>query len=391
MTNILLGIILLAILLVIFILLFKKNKNGNDTLSSEFALSRRELSNGLKDLRQEITASLQTNNQAVETKIESLKDKNDAKLEQIRQVVELKLDKLTKDNSEKLERMRQTVDEKLQSTLEKRLTESFKVVSERLELVQRGLGEMKNLASDVGDFKKLLTNVKTRGTWGEVQLENLLEQIFIRDHYEKQVLVDENSKEVVDFVIKLPDKSSKAGFIYLPIDAKFPLEDYQRLVQSQEKNDLVGIEQSKKALINRIKTEAKTIKDKYVRPPKTTDFAILYVPIEGLYAEILHQPGLFEQIQQTYRVTITGPTTIAAILSSFQLGFRSLAIAKQTSGVWELLTTIRLEFGNFGGLLEKTKEKLDQASKTLTTATTKSRTIENKLQKIQTLAIEDKE
>ncbi len=390
MIYIVLIVVLIATLLII-ILLFKKPKQNNEVLSSEFALSRQELSNQLKGLRQEITLNLQTNNQSVEKKIESLKDKNDAKLEQIRQVVELKLEKLARDNAEKLEKMRQTVDEKLQSTLEKRLTASFKVVSERLELVQRGLGEMQNLATDVGDFKKLLTNVKTRGTWGEVQLENLLEQVFIRDHYDKQIIVDEMSKEIVDFAIKLPDKSSKTGFIYLPIDAKFPLEDYQRLVQAQEKTDLVAIEQSKKALVNRIKLEAKTIKEKYIRPPKTTDFALLYVPIEGLYAEILHQPGLFEQIQQTYRVTITGPTTIAAILSSFQLGFRSLAIAKQTSSVWELLTTIRLEFGNFGGLLEKTKEKLDQASKTLTSATTKSRTIENKLQKIQTLAIEDKE
>ncbi len=293
---------------------------------------------------------------------------------------------LQKDNADKLDKMRETVDEKLQSTLEKRLGQSFKLVSERLELVQRGLGEMQGLATDVSDFKRVLTNVKTRGTWGEVQLESLLDQIFIKDHYEKQVMFKPGSRDAVDFAIKLPDKSSKAGFIYLPIDAKYPIEDYQRLVMAEEKGDTAEAAQASKALIARIKLEAKSIKEKYIVPPKTTDFAVLYVPTEGLYAEVLRTPGLFEMLQSTYRVTIAGPTTIAAILNSYQLGFRTLAIAEQTSEVWELLTVIKGEFGTFGDLLDKTREKLVQATNTIDSASRKSRTIEGKLGKVQRLA-----
>jgi DNA recombination protein RmuC len=289
------------------------------------------------------------------------------------------------DNSDKLEKMRATVDEKLQSTLEKRLGESFKMVSDRLEQVHKGLGEMQGLAAEVGSFKSLMTGVKTRGTWGEVQLESLLEQVFIKDHYAKQVMLAPGSREAVDFAIKLPDKSNKNGFIYMPIDAKFPLEDYQRLVAAQDAGDKVAVDQAAKALAVRIKLEAKSIKDKYIFPPHTTDFAMLYVPTEGLYAEILRYPGLFESLQSEYRVMIAGPTTIAAILSSYQLGFRTLAIAEQTSQVWEMLTTIKGEFGKFGDLLEKTKEKLDQAGKNIDLATTKSRTIEKKLGKVQLL------
>ena len=293
---------------------------------------------------------------------------------------------MQKDNAEKLEKMRHTVDEKLQSTLEKRLSQSFKMVSERLELVHKGLGEMQTLASDVSDFKRVLTNVKTRGTWGEVQLESLLDQVFIKDHYAKQVKVNPSSNDLVDFAIKLPDKSSRDGFIYLPIDAKFPLEDYQRLVVAQEKGDAALANTAQKAMVSRVKLEAKSIKAKYISPPKTTDFAVLYVPTEGMFAEILREPGLFEMLQSEYRVTIAGPTTIAAILSSYQLGFRTLAIAEQTGQVWELLTGIKGEFGKFGDLLDKTREKLVQATKTIDSASTKSRTIERKLSKVQQLA-----
>jgi DNA recombination protein RmuC len=245
---------------------------------------------------------------------------------------------------------------------------------------------MQNLATDVSDFKRIMTNVKTRGTWGEVQLESLLEQVFIKDHYEKQVALTPGSRDVVDFAIKLPAKSNDKGFIYLPIDSKFPLEDYQRLTAAQEKGDIVESEAAAKALINRVKLEAKSIKEKYIVPPTTTDFAVLYVPTEGLYAEILRAPGVFEQLQSQYRVTVAGPTTIAAILSSFQLGFRTQAIAKQTSQVWELLTTIKGEFGKFGDLLDKTREKLVQATNTIDDASRKSRTIESKLGKVQRLA-----
>ncbi|NBW29332.1 DNA recombination protein RmuC [bacterium] len=371
-------------------LVMKILKGGQVDLSvpmrEEFSISRKELNQVAKDLRQELSANLHQTRESIDKRIEDLRDKNDQKLEQIRKTVENKLDNINKDNNDKLEKMRSTVDEKLQSTLEKRLGESFKLVSERLELVQRGLGEMKGLATDVGDFKRILTNVKTRGTWGEIQLESLLEQVFIKDHYEKQVKVDPSSNEVVDYAIKLPDKSNKNGYILLPIDAKFPLEDYQRLVAASEKGDILTIETTLKALINRIKIEAKSISEKYIKPPRTTDFAVLYVPIESLYAEILRTPGLFEMLQSTYRVTIAGPTTISAILNSYQLGFRTLAIAEQTSKVWELLTTIKGEFGKFEDLLVKTKEKLVQATSTLDLATKKTRTIESKLNKVQTLS-----
>lgn len=374
--NFVLVVLAVINLLGLAYLVWRKTGQGLDgALRDEFGRNRQEFSHANKELRLELTERL-----------EQLRDKNDAKLEQIRKTVEGKLDHLQKDNAEKLERMRETVDEKLQSTLEKRLSQSFKMVSERLELVHKGLGEMQGLASDVSDFKRVLTNVKTRGTWGEVQLESLLEQIFIKDHYDKQVMLKPSSRDAVDFCIKLPDKSSQTGFIYLPIDAKFPLEDYQRLVAAEEKGDMAEAALITKALINRIKLEAKSIKEKYILPPKTTDFAVLYVPIESMYAEVLRQPGLFENLQRDYRVTVAGPTTIAAILNSYQLGFRTLAIAEQTSEVWELLTVIKGEFGKFGDLLDKTREKLVQATKTIDTASTKSRTIERKLGKVQKLA-----
>ncbi|MEI6481520.1 MAG: DNA recombination protein RmuC, partial [Candidatus Saccharibacteria bacterium] len=372
--------------LLIFLILKKNGTDLDGPMRDEFARNRKENSASNKDLRVELTAGMNESRNTLDKRLEQLRDKNDEKLEQIRKTVENRLESLQKDNAEKLEKMRATVDEKLQSTLEKRLSESFKVVSERLEMVHKGLGEMQTLATDVSDFKRVLTNVKTRGTWGEVQLENLLEQVFIKDHYSKQVRVNEDTNDVVDFAIKLPDKSSRDGYIYLPIDAKFPLEDYQRLVVAQEKGDLVIMASAQKAMVSRVKLEAKSIKAKYIHPPKTTDFAVLYVPTEGMFAEILREPGLFEMLQTEYRVTIAGPTTIAAILSSYQLGFRTLAIAEQTGQVWELLTGIKGDFGKFGDLLEKTREKLVQATNTIDTAATKSRTIERKLGKVQQLA-----
>lgn len=358
------------------------------SLRQEFSDSRKEYAAANKELRVELSQGLFQTRESLDKRLEQLRDKNDEKLEQIRRTVEGRLEALQKDNADKLEKMRATVDEKLQSTLEKRLGESFKQVSDRLEQVHKGLGEMQNLATDVSDFKRVLTNVKTRGTWGEVQLENLLEQIFIKDHYEKQVMLRDSgsSRDVVDFAIKLPDKSNKDGFIYLPIDSKFPLEDYQRLVAAEEKGDAEAAGLMQKALIARIKLEAKSIKEKYIVPPKTTDFAVLYVPIESMYAEVLRTPGLFEMLQTTYRVTVAGPTTIAAILSSYQLGFRTLAIAERTSEVWETLTVVSSEFTKFGDLLDKTKEKLVQATNNIDLASTKSRTLQSKLTRAQRLA-----
>jgi DNA recombination protein RmuC len=355
-------------------------------LRQEFAQSRKEFTEANKDLRLEVTGGISQTRESLDKRLEQMRDKNDEKLELIRKTVETRLESLQKDNSEKLDKMRETVDEKLQSTLEKRLSASFKQVGDRLEQVHKGLGEMQNLATDVSDFKRVLTNVKTRGTWGEVQLESLLDQVFIKDHYEKQVMLKPGSRDVVDFAIKLPDKSSDKAFIYLPIDAKFPLEDYQRLVMAEEKGNIIEAEAATKAMINRIRLEAKSIKEKYINPPKTTDFAVLYVPTEGLYAEILRTPGLFEQLQSNYRVTVAGPTTIAAILSSFQLGFRTLAIAEQTSKVWEDMTVIQGEFGKFGVLLDKTRDKLVQATSNIDLASRKSRTLEGKLSRFQKLA-----
>lgn len=386
MLTVLVALGLLNLVGLVYVIITRQKTDLDTPLRQEFALSRKEMSEASKDLRQELTNNLNTTREAIDKRVEQLRDKNDEKLELIRKTVEGRLESLQKDNAEKLERMRMTVDEKLQSTLEKRISQSFKLVSDRLEQVQRGLGEMQGLANDVSDFKRVLTNVKTRGTWGEVQLESLLEQVFIKDHYEKQVTLTIGSRDAVDFAIKLPDKGSQKGFIYLPIDAKFPLEDYQRLVAAQEKGDTDQIELASKALVNRIKLEAKSIKEKYIVPPATTDFAVLYVPTEGLYVEVLRVAGLFEQLQTVYRVTVAGPTTIAAILSSYQLGFRTLAIAEQTSQVWELLTGIKGEFGKFGDLLDKTREKLIQATNTIDSASKKTRTIESKLGKVQRLA-----
>lgn len=387
MVVVIFGVLNTALLLWVLYVMSKRADSGQGAdMRDEFMRNRKEFTEANKDLRQELTGGLNQSRESLEKRLDQLRDKNDEKLEAIRRTVETRLESLQKDNADKLEKMRHTVDEKLQSTLEKRLSESFKMVSERLELVHKGLGEMQNLASDVSDFKRVLTNVKTRGTWGEVQLESLLEQVFIKDHYEKQVKVNPKTNDVVDFAIRLPDKSSETGHIYLPIDAKFPLEDYQRLVVAQEKGQLDVAAAAQKAMVSRVKIEAKSIKTKYISPPRTTDFAVLYVPTEGMFAEILREPGLFEMLQTEYRVTIAGPTTIAAILNSYQLGFRTLAIAEQTGQVWELLTGIKGEFGKFGDLLEKTRDKLVQATNTLDSASTKSRTIERKLSKVQQLA-----
>ncbi len=383
--GVILGAISVVLLAVVLIRLRQK-PNQDKPLREEFAQNRKEMGEATAGLRQELTSNLLATREGIEKRVEQLRDKNDEKLEAIRRTLEVRLDLLQKDNGEKLEKMRQTVDEKLQSTLEKRLGESFKQVNSQLEQVYKGLGEMQTLATSVSDFKRVLTNVKTRGTWGEVQLESLLEQVFIKDHYEKQVMLSPGSQNAVDFCIKLPDKSSKEGFIYLPIDAKFPLEDYQRLVAAEEKGDLVQAALEQKALITRIKLEAKTISLKYIQPPKTTDFAVLYLPIESMYAEILRTPGLFENLQSTYRVTIAGPTTIAAILSSYQLGFRTLAIAEGAGEAWKVLTDTKIEFGKFGDLIEKARDKMVQATNTLDTAAGKSRRLEGKLNKAQQLA-----
>ncbi len=321
--------------------------------------------------------------QIMSQNLSSFSQMHEQKLERIRDSVEKKLGDIQQDNSQKLEKMRETVDEKLHATLEKRLGESFKLVSDRLEKVHQGLGEMQSLAVGVGDLKKVLVNVKTRGTWGETQLGNLLEQILTLEQYERNCITKPNSHDPVEFAIKLPGADDRP--VYLPIDAKFPTEDYERLQNAQEAGQLDLVEQATKALEMRLKVEAKNIRDKYLDPPFTTDFGILFLPTEGLYAEVLRRPGLADNLSKDYRVVLAGPTTIAALLNSLQMGFRTLAVEKRASEVWALLGTVKGEFGRFGDLLEKTKEKLDLARKNIELAASKSRTIEKKLRDVQEL------
>jgi DNA recombination protein RmuC len=306
-------------------------------------------------------------------------------MDTLRQAIETRLAAIQTDNSQKLEQMRQTVDEKLHNTLEQRLGESFKRVSEQLERVHAGLGEMQTLASGVGDLKKVLSNVKVRGTWGEVQLDNLLEQILSAGQYEKNVATRPNSTERVEFAIKLPGRDEAGSIVWLPIDAKFPLEDYQKLLEAQELGDLAAMEDAGRSMENRVRAEAKTIRDKYIEVPHTTDFALLFLPIEGLYAEVIRRPGLFDTLQRDYRVTLTGPTTLTAILNSLQMGFRTLAIEQRSSDVWQVLGAVKTEFGKFGDILAKTKRKLDEASRTIEQAEVRTRAIDRSLRKVESL------
>jgi len=317
-------------------------------------------------------------------KQEQMMNTTERRLDSVREVMETKIRELQQQNDAKLEEMRKTVDEKLHQTLETRLGESFKQVSDRLEQVHKGLGEMQTLAAGVGDLKKVLSNVKTRGVLGEYQLENLLEQFLAPNQYEKNVATRPNSRERVEFAIRMPGNDETRSDLRLPIDAKFPTEDYLKLIEAYEQGNLPAIDQSKKQLMANIKKFAKDISEKYVEPPYTTDFGLLYLPFEGLYAEVLRM-GMFEIIQREYRVSIVGPTTISAFLNSLQMGFRTLAIQKRTSEVWELLGAVKTEFGKFGDVLEKTKKKLAEAGNVIEQAEVRSRAIERRLRDVQQL------
>ncbi|MCR4399270.1 MAG: DNA recombination protein RmuC [Syntrophomonadaceae bacterium] len=283
-----------------------------------------------------------------------------------------------------LEQMRAVVDEKLHATLERRLGESFRQVSERLEQVHKGLGEMQSLAAGVGDLKKVLTNVKTRGVWGEVQLGNILEQMLTPDQYAANVATKPHSGERVEFAVRLPGRD-EGSCVWLPIDAKFPQEDYHRLLEATENGDPVAAEEAARQLEQRIRQEARSISEKYIDPPHTTDFAIMFLPTESLYAEVLRRPGLADALQRQYRVNVAGPTTLAALLNSLSLGFRTLAIERRSGEVWTLLGAVKTEFGRFGDILEKTQKKLQEASNSIDQATRRSRTIERKLKGVQEL------
>jgi DNA recombination protein RmuC len=317
-----------------------------------------------------------------------LTESNARKLEELKTVVEGRLAHLQADNAVRLEEMRRTVDEKLQGTLEKRLGESFKLVSDRLEQVHKGLGEMQSLASGVGDLKKVLTNVKTRGTWGEMQLGNLLEQILSPDQFARNVATKNGSNDRVEFAIRLPGRDDLAGeVVWLPIDAKFPKEDYERLVAAADAADAAGVDEAARQLEGKIRHEARVMRDKYLDPPQTTDFGILYLPTEGLFAEALRRPGLMDELQRECRVNLAGPTTLAALLNSLQMGFRTLAIQKRSSEVWSVLSAVKTEFGKFGGVIENVQKKLQEASNAIDQAGTRTRAIERKLRDVEVLPV----
>lgn len=308
----------------------------------------------------------------------------DERFVQLRAAVESRLQALQADNAGKLEEMRRTVDEKLHATLEQRLGDSFRLVSERLEQVHKGLGEMQHLAAGVGDLKRVLGNVKTRGAWGEVQLGNLLEQILTAEQYATNVATRPGSNERVEFAIRLPGPQPEQP-VWLPLDAKFPLEDYQRLLEAQDRCDAAALEVAARALEARLKAEARSIREKYVVPPHTTDFALLYLPIEGLYAEVLRRPGLVDTLQREWRINVAGPTTLAALLNSLQMGFRTLAIEQRSAEVWSVLGAVKTEFGKFGDALAHTRRKLDEASNSIGKAETRTRVMTRRLQQVEAL------
>jgi DNA recombination protein RmuC len=334
--------------------------------------------------REELTANLNQLGGQQKQQLAALTADNEKRLNEVRATLEAKLGAIQQDNATKLEQMRATVDEKLQSTLETRLGQSFKLVSERLEAVQRGLGEMQSLASGVGDLKRVLSNVKTRGILGEMQLGALLEQMLTLDQYASNVATVPGSDDRVEFAIRLPG-SDRDSQVWLPIDAKFPREDYERLLDAQQLADVDAVERAASALERRIRDEAKTIRAKYISPPATTDFAILFLPTEGLYAEIIRRPGLFESLQREQRVTIAGPTTLSALLNSLQMGFRTLAIQQRSSEVWQTLSAVKNEFGKFGDVLVMVRKKLDEAGKHLDNTSKRTRAIERKLRDVEIL------
>ena len=368
-------VIIGILLVIVFILAIAVSKKGKKIDIEDI---RKELAFQLKNNREEITNNIGSkivdNTTIQQNSIASLTNLNETKLENIRKSVEEKLLAIQKDNGEKLEKMRLTVDEKLQSTLEKRLSESFKIVSNNLESVQKGLGEMQSLAKGVGDLKNVFTNVKARGYWGEIQLGNILEQFLTPEQYLTSVKTKKNSNDFVEFAIKFPGKNNL---------------DYSRLVSAEESGDVSSINECRKALENQIKKCAKDISDKYLDPPYTTDFGIMFLPTESLYSEVLRNTTLCETLNQKYRVVVAGPSTFIALLNSLQMGFRTLAIEKRSSEVWELLGVVKTEFSKFGDLLDKTNKKLIEISNTMSDATRKTRTIERKLKNVEALPVND--
>ncbi|MBV8500194.1 MAG: DNA recombination protein RmuC [Paucibacter sp.] len=392
---------LLAIVLILLVLLLTRRAENlepqlerlerelRDELSRSGATTRQELTLALSQLQRTVNeqtlASRGAQDQALARLTEALNNRLGERMGELRQTVEQRLMSIQQDNEKKLEQMRATVDEKLHATLEQRLGESFKQVAERLEQVHKGLGEMQGLARDVGSLNRVLVNVKTRGTFGETQLAALLEQVFTPEQYAANVSTLPGSSNRVDFAIRLPGQRGDGAPLWLPIDAKFPREDYERLVDAQEKGEPALAEAAAKAIENRLRSEASSIREKYVSPPHTTDFAILFVPTEGLYAEALRRPGLVQALQQEHKIMLAGPTTLLATLNSLQMGFRTLALEKRSAEVWDVLGAVKTEFGKFGEVLAKTKKKLEEASNTIESAEVRTRAMSKKLRGVEAL------
>ncbi len=376
-------------------------RNG---VEEDLRKGREESAGAARNLREEVSAGLaalgeslsnttanagklqQDQLTAFSTQLKELSESNNRALDQIRSTLDTRVKQLQEENEKKLEEMRKTVDEKLQGTLEKRLGESFKLVGDRLEAVQRGLGEMQNLATGVGDLKRVLTNVKSRGTWAEVQLGGILDQFLAPGQYQKNVRTKAGSAETVEFAIRLPGKpEDPESSVWLPVDSKFPQEDWIRLQEASEAGDAEGVQKAADALGRTLKLEAQKIHDKYLDPPGTTDFGIMFLATEGLYAEALRQPELVPQLQERFRIVVAGPTTLAAILSSLRMGFQTLAIEARASEVWDVLGAVKTEFGKFGEVLTKVKKQLGTASNTIEAAETRTRVMEKKLQSVQQL------
>ena len=407
-TNLLLAAlaVLVALNLVLLLRLSGRKTSGDaeQAVREELRDGREEAAKRSHELREEVSGSLSKTAQtlsgtvgqlgsvqkqqleAVTTQVQALVETNQQRLEGLRATISEQLNEMREANEKKLEEMRRTVDEKLQGTLEKRLGESFKVVREQLDAVHKGLGEMQSLATGVGDLKNVLTNVKVRGTWAEYQLEAILEQVLTPDQFDRNVATREDSSERVEFAIRLPGRSDDPkDCVWLPIDSKFPQEDYLRLSEAAQSADAEAVAQSTRELLRSITQSAKTIAEKYLNPPQTTDFAVLYLPTEGLYAEVLRQPGLVSQLQQDYRVVVSGPTTIAALLNSLRLGFRSLAIEQQASEVWQVLGAVKTEFGRVGGVLAKVKKQLATASNTIESTEQRTRAMARTLREVEQL------
>jgi DNA recombination protein RmuC len=356
-------------------------------LNGQLAVLTSALREHLESHGQQIKHQLSFIQESIAQQLGAMAQANQQQAEQVRAALNERLQAMQTDNAQKLDEMRKTVDEKLHATLEQRLGQSFQMVSERLEQVHRGLGEMQTLAAGVGDLKRVLTNVKTRGIWGEVQLEAMIEQIFTPEQYGRNVATRPGSAERVEIAIRLPGGRDDGQPVWLPIDAKFPVEDYQRLLDAHDRADVEQIEAAAKALEVRIRAEAKTIREKYLEPPFTTDFAVMYLPTEGLYAEVLRRPALAETIQREQRVLISGPTNLAAMLNSLQMGFRTLAIEKRASDVWQVLGQVKSEFGKFGEVIAATQKKLEQASRQFDQVGTRTRAIERRLREVEALPV----